>query len=135
MNPSVNYGYVSTPQAHLDNRKIACPRGRGLGGSSAINFSCWLVGHKEDFNQWAALTGDDCWKWEGESGVKERFKKIENLHTESDLQRPHLFDQEALAAHSRIGKVDLSYNQVWLEAEALSYQAAKEWGVRVHAPF
>jgi choline dehydrogenase-like flavoprotein len=135
MNPSMNYGYESTPQAHLDNRKIACPRGRGLGGSSAINFSCWLVGHKEDFNQWATLVGDDCWNWEGENGVKERFKKIENLHAETDPQQPDLFDQDALADHSRNGMVDLSYNRVWSKAESLTYQAAKEWGVSFHARF
>jgi choline dehydrogenase-like flavoprotein len=56
----VNWGYKSIPQAHLNGREIMCPRGRGLGSSSAIRFSRWLIGDKEDFNEWANLVDDPC---------------------------------------------------------------------------
>ena len=32
-----NWGYYSEPEPHLNNRRLHCPRGKGLGGSSSIN--------------------------------------------------------------------------------------------------
>ena len=133
MNPSMNWGYKSTPQSHLDDRRIDCHRGRGLGGSSAINFSCWLIGHKEDFNHWAALVGDDCWKWEGGNGVKKRFRKIENLHALPETKHPAVLNPKSLSNHSNNGMVDISYSQAWTEADLLTFQAAKQLGVSSHA--
>ena len=130
MNPDLNYGYKSIAQPQLDGREIQCARGRGLGGSSAINFCCWLIGHREDFNQWAEIVGDDAWSWEGHGGVKERFKKIEALHTNLDDEQATIVNKEAVKEHSKSGMVDLSYNQVWPELEWLSFKAAKEFGVR-----
>ena len=36
----------------LNNRKMHCPRGRVMGGSSSINGMVYVRGHAEDFNQW-----------------------------------------------------------------------------------
>lgn len=77
--PSLNYGYKTVPQKHLNNQEIDYSRGKGLGGSSAINFACWVIGADEDFNEWAKKVGDDSWNWRN---VKERFKKIESCHVE-----------------------------------------------------
>lgn len=129
MNPALNWGYKSTPQPQLNDREIGCPCGRGLGGSSAINFCCWLIGHREDFNKWADLVGDDSWKWEGQRGVKQRFRKIEALHTNLDDQQAKIVSKEAIEQHSKNGLVDLSYNQIWPELEWLSFKAATEFGV------
>ncbi|KAK7517426.1 putative aryl-alcohol dehydrogenase [Phyllosticta citriasiana] len=58
--PSYDWAFMTVPQAGLDNRSITCPRGRLLGGSSAINFSAILYPSKADFESWAAL-GNDGW--------------------------------------------------------------------------
>jgi choline dehydrogenase-like flavoprotein len=60
-----NYRYETVPQPGLNGRIGYQPRGRGLGGSSAINAMIYIRGHKYDYDQWAALgaTGwsyDDC---------------------------------------------------------------------------
>jgi choline dehydrogenase-like flavoprotein len=130
MNPELNWGFKSTPQPQLDDREIACPCGRGLGGSSAINFCAWLLGHREDFNKWADVVGDDSWKWEGPNGVKERFRRIEALHTNLDEKQAKIVSKDAVEEHSKDGMVDLSYNQVWSELEWLSFKAVTEFGVR-----
>lgn len=54
-----NWGFDTTPQKHLDNRKLYQPRGRGLGGSSAINGMIYIRGHARDYDQWrqTGLTG------------------------------------------------------------------------------
>ncbi len=77
--PKLNWGYKSVPQAHLKSQQIDLSRGRGLGGGTAINFQCYVIGSDEDFNEWSRLVGDDTWAW---ANVRERFKRIENYHTE-----------------------------------------------------
>ncbi|KAG0644978.1 alcohol dehydrogenase [Hyphodiscus hymeniophilus] len=126
--PGMSWGYKSVPQPQLDGREIQCPCGRGLGGSSAVNFCCWLIGHREDFNTWADLVGDDAWKWEGQGGVKQRFRKIEAVHDNLDERQDKIVSKDAIKQHSQEGKVDVSYNQVWAELEWLSFSAAREFG-------
>jgi choline dehydrogenase-like flavoprotein len=55
----MNWGYKTLPQTHLKGQQIDYSRGKGLGGSTAINFSCWVIGADEDFNEWARKVGDD----------------------------------------------------------------------------
>ena len=76
-NPELNYNYITVPQKHVDNRQISYDRGRGLGGSSAINFCVWNIGPKDDHDEIARLAGDDDWKWDN---AKERYKRIEDYH-------------------------------------------------------
>ena len=47
-----NWGYFSEPEPGLDGRRLHCPRGRGLGGSSAINGMVYVRGHPLDFEGW-----------------------------------------------------------------------------------
>ena len=47
-----NWGYWSEPEPHLDNRRISCPRGKALGGSSSINGLVYVRGHALDFDRW-----------------------------------------------------------------------------------
>lgn len=77
MNPELNYNFATVPQKNADNREIGYDRGRGLGGSSAINFCIWNIGPKDDHDEIARLTGNDEWKWEN---AKERYKRVESYH-------------------------------------------------------
>ncbi|MEL7446855.1 MAG: choline dehydrogenase [Pseudomonadota bacterium] len=47
-----NWGYNSDPEPHVDNRRITCPRGKGLGGTSSINGMVYVRGHACDFEEW-----------------------------------------------------------------------------------
>ena len=47
-----NWGYESEPEPHLGGRRIACPRGKVLGGSSSINGMVYVRGHPLDFERW-----------------------------------------------------------------------------------
>lgn len=58
MNPDRNWGYMTVPQEHCHNRVINYARGRGLGGSSAINFSVYTVGCRGDYES----VGADRWR-------------------------------------------------------------------------
>ncbi|MEL7030838.1 MAG: choline dehydrogenase [Pseudomonadota bacterium] len=69
-----NWGFWTTPQAHMDNRKLWWPRGRGWGGSSSINGMIYIRGHARDYDQWrqTGLTG-----W-GYADVLPYFRKSES---------------------------------------------------------
>ncbi|MEM9047925.1 MAG: choline dehydrogenase [Pseudomonadota bacterium] len=56
---SINWNLSIAPQAHMDDRSVAWPRGKVLGGSSAINGMMYMRGHKRDYDDWAqsGLTG------------------------------------------------------------------------------
>jgi choline dehydrogenase-like flavoprotein len=58
-----NWAFATEPQAGLNGRRGYQPRGRALGGSSAINAMLYVRGHRSDYDEWAAL-GCDGWSWE-----------------------------------------------------------------------
>ena len=47
-----NWGYHSEPEPGLDGRRISCPRGKGLGGTSTINGMVYVRGNAHDFEEW-----------------------------------------------------------------------------------
>jgi choline dehydrogenase len=54
-----DWGYETTPQAGLEGRRIYFPRGKVLGGSSAMNAMMWIPGDRADFDAWP-----EGWRWE-----------------------------------------------------------------------
>lgn len=72
--PSSNYRYETVPQKGLNGRTGYQPRGKGLGGSSAINAMVYIRGHKWDYDNWAAM---GCTGW-GYDDVLPYFRKAES---------------------------------------------------------
>ncbi len=50
-----NWAFETVPQAGLNGRRGYQPRGKALGGSSAINAMLYIRGHRSDYDDWAAL--------------------------------------------------------------------------------
>jgi choline dehydrogenase len=71
-----DWGYKSEPEPHLNNRQLACPRGKVIGGSSSINGMVYVRGHAMDYDHWAEV-GADGW---GYADVLPYFKRMENWH-------------------------------------------------------
>jgi choline dehydrogenase-like flavoprotein len=69
-----NWAFKTVPQTGLNGRRGYQPRGRALGGSSAINAMLYVRGHKSDYDGWAAL-GCEGWSWDD---CLPYFKKSEN---------------------------------------------------------
>ena len=68
-----NYAYETIAQAGLGGRKGYQPRGKALGGSSAINAMVYIRGHRWDYDHWASL-GNGGWAWDD---VLPYFRKAE----------------------------------------------------------
>ena len=73
-NPTVNWQFYSEAEPYMNGRKMYQPRGRTLGGSSAINGLVYIRGQAEDFEAWKAL-GNDGWGW---SDILPYFKRSES---------------------------------------------------------
>lgn len=68
-----DWRYQAEPEPGLDHRRLACPRGRVLGGSSSINGMVYVRGHPRDFERWESL-GAAGW---GYADVLPYFKRAE----------------------------------------------------------
>jgi choline dehydrogenase len=84
----VDWSYFSEPELYLNNRKIFCPRGKVLGGSSSINFMIYIRGNPHDYDHWQAL-GNPGWSY---PDVLPYFKKSE--HQQRGASEYHGVDGE-----------------------------------------
>ncbi len=71
-----DWGYQSEPEPHLGGRRLACPRGKVIGGSSSINGMVYVRGHACDYDGWEDM-GAEGW---GYRHVLPYFKRMETSH-------------------------------------------------------
>ncbi len=76
-NPRTDWCYQTAPEPGLNGRSLLYARGKTLGGCSSINAMIYMRGQARDYDQWAALTGDDAWCWQN---VLPIFKSSEHHH-------------------------------------------------------
>jgi choline dehydrogenase-like flavoprotein len=123
--PHYNYGYKTTPQKHLLNREIDFSRGRGLGGSSAINFAFWTRGPAGDWDEWAKILNDDFFN---AVNAERRFKKIEGYGPIANPDHRKYVNPSS-QHHGYDGPVKITFPKEWertLEPELI---AAREYGM------
>ena len=84
-NPAANWLYASEPEANTNGRKLPVPRGRLLGGSSAINGMAYVRGQAQDFDTWAQM-GNQGWSYES---VLPFFKRMESYEGGDERFRGH----------------------------------------------
>ena len=77
-----NWLYDTVEQPVQNSRKVYCPRGKTLGGSSSVNAMLYIRGQQEDYDHWASL-GNKGWSF---NDVLPYFKKSQNQERgESDF--------------------------------------------------
>ncbi|OLO03675.1 choline dehydrogenase [Salinicola socius] len=69
-----NWAFETDPEPHMDNRRMECGRGKGLGGSSLINGMCYIRGNALDLDNWAKRPGLEDW---GYSDCLPYYRKAE----------------------------------------------------------
>jgi choline dehydrogenase len=75
----VDWGYFSEPEPYLNDRKIFCPRGKVLGGSSAINFLVYTRGNPHDYDRWQSL-GNPGWSYQDSQKRSINHFEVELAH-------------------------------------------------------
>ncbi len=79
-----NWKYTTEPEPGLNDRRVYWPRGKVLGGSSAINAMVWVRGHPADFDEWGAVAPG--WSWKDVAPV---FRRIERWSGARSPERGH----------------------------------------------
>ena len=78
-----DWGYSTEPEPHLGGRRLHCPRGKVLGGSSSINGLVYVRGHPLDFERWEQ-EGAKGWSY---ANVLPYFRKAESFRGGTDAYR------------------------------------------------
>lgn len=97
------------------NQRCIYPRGRALGGSSAINYMVHTRGNRHDFDNWKEM-GNDGWSYED---VLPYFKKSE---------RANIGDYSDSVYHNRLGELSVEYPQYRSGLSNMYMLAAMEAG-------
>jgi choline dehydrogenase-like flavoprotein len=125
----MNWHYKTVPQTHLAGQEIDYSRGKGLGGSTAINFCGWTVGPRDDYDEWASIVGDERFAWKNVNRV---LKRISNLDpTIPDQRLKHVVNAK-LSDHSTKGNLSLTYGEEWLPDVSNIFTAAEQTGHRIN---
>ncbi|MGB1236485.1 MAG: GMC family oxidoreductase N-terminal domain-containing protein, partial [Planktomarina sp.] len=112
MNMSMyDWGFESEPEPHLDNRQLACPRGKVVGGSSSINGMIYVRGHACDYDHWEE-NGASGW---GYADVAPYFNRMEHWH-DGDQGGDASWRGTNGPLHVTRGKRDNPLNHAFVEA-------------------
>jgi choline dehydrogenase-like flavoprotein len=114
-----NWAFDTVPQKGLNGRIGYQPRGKGLGGSSAINAMVYIRGHRSDYDHWASL-GNTGWSY---ADVLPYFKRAEN---NAD------FDGEY---HGKSGPLRVNRSRSDNPVQQMFLQAAQEGQFRIRDDF
>jgi len=74
---TVDWGYYTTPQHHLNGRELPQPRGKVVGGSSSINGLLWVRGNRANYDSWAS-EGNPGWDADAVNDVYRRVEDFED---------------------------------------------------------
>jgi choline dehydrogenase-like flavoprotein len=105
----MNWGYKTTPQEFCLDREIDYSRGRGLGGSSTINFGVYTVGPRDDYDEWARIVENDAFNWDN---MQRRFKALETFHANIPKGQEKYAVPQA-EDHGSSGPIHVGYAPVW----------------------
>ena len=114
-----NWAFETTPQVGLNGRRGYQPRGKALGGSSAINAMLYVRGQREDFDGWRDL---GCEGW-GFNDVLPYFKRAENNQRGNSEW------------HGTGGPLSVAFQQSPRSVSAAWIEAAQECGIALNEDF
>ncbi|REE89189.1 GMC family oxidoreductase [Cupriavidus plantarum] len=79
-----DWNFSAQPNSHLNGRSIPLNMGKVLGGGSSVNVMVWARGHRNDWEDFAAETGDPGWGYES---VLKIYRRVENYQGTPDPAR------------------------------------------------
>ncbi|KAK7193436.1 alcohol oxidase [Paraphaeosphaeria sporulosa] len=126
--PEYDWCMQSTPQPSAGNKTYSMPRGKVLGGSSAINYLMYVRGSRKDYDSWAEL-GNKGWGWDE---LVPYFRKHQNLDIPDEKSLPANKQFMPFAGrekyHGSDGPIHTSFNDHYMPLEEDFCQAAYEVG-------
>lgn len=128
---SVDWGFSTIPQTHANGRSVYWPRGKVLGGSSAINFMVWTRPQESEQDAWAVLANDSFWNW---SSMLPFYKKSEQF-TQPTGNSEYAPVAYTPSAHSTTGSVNISFPPYLAPQFDAYYSTINKDGIAVASDF
>jgi choline dehydrogenase-like flavoprotein len=125
----MNWNYKTAPQTHLAGQEIDYSRGKGLGGSTAINFCGWTVGPRDDYDEWSRIVNNPRFAWKN---IERVLKKISNLNPRIPDPRLQNVINPNINDHGTQGPLALTYGDTWLPDVGDIFTAAAQIGHHVN---
>ncbi|MBO9474219.1 MULTISPECIES: GMC family oxidoreductase [unclassified Shimia] len=127
-NPRADWLYKTQPDKGLNGRSLLYPRGKTLGGCSSINGMIYMRGQARDYDNWAALTGEDAWNWDN---ALESFKSHEDHYKLDNGADPKTGDNSRFSdMHGHGGEWRIEKQRLNWEVLDSFADAAEQTGVR-----
>ncbi|KAH8721811.1 hypothetical protein BGZ61DRAFT_492282 [Ilyonectria robusta] len=119
----------TVPQQGLGGRRLPWPRGKVLGGTSALNYMAWNRASKDDYDAWEAL-GNAGWGWDE---LLPFFKKSETFHPPSkSVQEQYNVSHDA-DTFGTSGPIQVSYPTDYSPSHRLWHSTLNALGVETNS--
>lgn len=109
LNKEVNWGYKTVPQENCNGRQIDYSQDKVL-GSTAINFSVFIVRARDDYDEWATVVGDELYKWDR---MQPRFRRLETFDTTISDPKNAKYAGPKSSDHGSQGALRVGFASEW----------------------
>ncbi|KAL8833616.1 MAG: hypothetical protein Q9170_004164 [Blastenia crenularia] len=123
-----DWQFATVPQPGLNGRSLPWPRGRVLGGTSALNFMTWNRACREDYDVWEEL-GCEGWGWDG---LLPYFKKSEHLHPSSTKHQLANHSYHDPLSHGTTGPIHTAYSTQYGASHQYWHDTLEKLGVETN---
>ena len=126
-NKKINWNFYTSPQPHLNNRALYCPRGKVVGGSSSINAMVYTRGFQSDFKDWN-YENNSIWSWQSIVKAYENIEKKITITDNEAVSNNIVVNNVSSQHHSILENYFLAANQLNIP-KVNSFNSDKSEGV------
>ncbi|KAF7596021.1 hypothetical protein BBP40_003801 [Aspergillus hancockii] len=120
-----DWQFETSPQLGLAGRTLSWPRGRVLGGTSALNFMAWNRGNREDYDAWAEL-GNQGWGWDD---LLPFFHRSETFYPPERAHQDQHYSYYRADAHGTSGPLRTTHIQKYGPAHRFWHATLNKVGI------
>ncbi|KAH6655332.1 putative choline dehydrogenase [Truncatella angustata] len=121
----LDWQFETTSQEGLGGRTLPWPRGKMLGGTSALNFMTWNRASRDDYDDWVQL-GNNGWGWDDLLPFLKRSEAFHPPGPEMQHTNKEYYDDEAFGMN---GPVHISYSKAYSDSHQVWHQTLNNLGV------
>ncbi|KAB8234180.1 GMC family oxidoreductase [Aspergillus alliaceus] len=120
-----DWQFETTPQPGLAGRSLPWPRGKVLGGTSALNFMAWNRGNIQDYDAWEEL-GNKGWSW---NDLLPFFQRSETFHPPDTAHQDQYKSCYQAAVHGKDGPLQTTHIQSYGPSHQFWHATLNQLGV------
>ncbi|KZT10003.1 GMC oxidoreductase [Laetiporus sulphureus 93-53] len=127
MQPEYDWKFSTVPQGHAANSALVWSRGKGLGGSSALNLMLWTRPQREDIDAIERL-GNPGWNWDRFHEYSKKSEKFVPVVAASPSEYKDLIEEKSVGSN---GPIPISFVPTSSGAEAPYQKSLAKHGVQL----